>query len=254
MAFRPVLALCAVLLLAASVACGGGGDSSPEPTSEPVATPTEAPTTVPTSAVSNSFEPDLSAPVSRFAVHQPDLGKGYLTDVQRTFELTAEDYAGTTLFADPAEGIKLLNEWGYRQGYETSYQPEGYAQAVLNGSYYISVEVHLFSSVEGAQQAFDFFEDRLATTSANVTAEPIGNQSSAWRLTSGTVQGSTVQGAYHRIISRRGNLVSVVMTWGADPFMTVDHVLNWARVVDAKAVGDRETIEPTPSGAASATQ
>ena len=198
--------------------------------------------------MATAFEPALSGPVSRFAIHQSDLGSGYITDVPSTFELTAESYGATAAFADPEAGMTLLNEWGYRQGYETAYEPEGRAQAVLNGSYYIRMEVHLFETAEGAEQAFAFFEDRLRGQSSSVTADLVGNESSAWRFINGTVADSSVAGAYHRMVSRRGNLVSVVMTWGAEPFMSIEHVVNWSRVVDAKAVGERDTSVPTPTG------
>lgn len=251
MAIRPLLALSAVFLFGAFSACGGDDagatDIDLEPTSASTTEP--PPVTTSTAAVNTNtdVEPALDGPVSRFAISQADLGKGYLTDVQQTFRLTQEDYAGTTLFGSTAEGMALLTEWGYIEGYETGYEPEGRTQAVLNGSYYISLEVHLFESPEGARAAYDFFEQRLRSTSSNVNAPSVGNRSSAWRLVAGTVPGSSVEGTYHRVVTRRGNLVSVVLTWGADPFMTIDHAMKWALLVDAKALGEVETTEPTPT-------
>lgn len=254
MAVKPFGALCAVILLGAIVACGGDDDSTPEPATESATAPTAAATSTSLVFTNTDLEPDLSGPVSRFAISQSDLGQGYLTDVQGTFQLTAEDYAGTTLFETESEGLVTLAEWGYQEGYETGYQPEGRTQAVLNGSYYMSLEVHLFDSAEGAQAAYDFFIERLRTTSTNVNAGPVGNQSSAWRRASGLVPGSSVEGTLHFIVTRRGNLLSVVQTWGADPFMKVDYALDLARLTDAKAVGDIATTEPTPTGASGSNQ
>lgn len=258
MTVRPFVALSAVILVGVIVGCGGDDDSTPDPATEPAVGSTAEPTAEATSTAVVSadpgLEPRLSAPVSRFAISQTDLGQGYLTDVQGTFQLTAEDYAGTTLFESTADGLATLAQWGYQEGYETGYEPEGRTQAVLNGSYYMKLEVHLFDSAEGAQAAYDYFVERLRTTSSNVTAATVGNQSSAWRRESGLVPGSSVEGTLHFVVTRRGNLLSVVQTWGADPFMKVDAALGWARLTDAKAVGNVETTEPTPSGNVSSNQ
>jgi hypothetical protein len=183
-----------------------------------------------------------------YSISQDDLGPGYITDIPATFVLDVQNYGKTATFSSEQEGQDLLTKWGYLGGYETGYSPEGRDVAVLNGAYYIKVEVHLFKDETGAKKAFDYFENRLrqAQSAQPVTAAQLGNQSSAWRTVFGKVPNSSVDAAYHRIVFRRGNLVSVVLTYGADPFMKVDTVRSLAVMVDQKALGEKTATEPTP--------
>jgi hypothetical protein len=50
----------------------------------------------------------------------------------------------------------------------------------------------------------------------------------------------------HRYLFRRGNLLAMVVTWGAEPFMDVTPVYQLAHVVDSKATGRTTAVEPTP--------
>jgi hypothetical protein len=110
------------------------------------------------------------------------------------------------------------------------------------------VEIHLFKDEPGAKKAFEYFENRLKNGAQSVNSTPVGNQSSAWKTVSGKVRSSQVDAAYHRIVFRRGNMVAVVLTYGADPFMKVDRVRALAQMVDEKALGQKATVEPTPTG------
>lgn len=238
------------LSLSLLVACGDGAASSDDDSS-PTSTAEDPASSTPTSAAVENDpgpEPALDGPASKYSISQLDLDSGYITDVPGTYVLNALNYSQTKTFPTPEEGQQLLNEWGYAGGYETGYTPEGRERAVLQGAHYFWVETHLFDDGEGANAAYDYFEERLrASGSEAVTFGGIGNESTAWVRLGEKVYGSTVDSAFHRIVFRRGNLVAIVATWGAEPFMTVDAAAELGRIVDEKALGDREAPEPTPT-------
>ncbi len=250
---RLALALCACTLLPLlAVACGDDDDGSAAPATGD-STPAGPAKTI-TSGDSKS-EPQLTVPASRFAISVDDMGidpstgnAAYMTDLKATYVLDAASYGKTSIFPSPAEGEKTLNQWGYLGGYETGLIPEGRDTAVLNGAFYINVEVHLFSSIDGAKKAYDNFESRLRASGRGnfIPAQTVGNKSSTWTLTEGKVGTSTVSRVYHQTVLRRGNLVAVVLTSGAEGFMKVDTVRSMAEIIDQKALGQKAAIEPTP--------
>ena len=232
----------AALVALSLVSCG---DDAPSPTSEAAGGPTATPTAAANDA---SFAPQLDGPATKYTLLHEDLGPGYLTDVQGTFVLDAASYGATAAFDDAEQGRRTLEEWGYIGGFETGYIPEQRETAVLNGGYYINIESHLFEDEAGARAAFEYFADRIDSSPAErVSAPPLGNESAAWRLVSGRVPSSTVEAVFHRYLFRRGNLVVIVATWGAEPLMSIEHAFELARIVDEKALGLRPVTEPTPS-------
>jgi hypothetical protein len=60
------------------------------------------------------------------------------------------------------------------------------------------------------------------------------------------IGGTSVAAELHRYLFRRGNLLAMVVTWGAEPFMDVTAVYQLAHVVDSKATGRKAALEPTP--------
>jgi hypothetical protein len=238
------------LCLSLFTACGDGAASSNGDNSSPTqpAASTASPTTSAVSPNDPGPAPALDGPASKYSISQLDLDSGYLTDIPGTFVLDALNYGQTKTFATPEEGQRLLSEWGYAGGYETGYTPEGRERAVLQGAYYFWVETHLFEDQAGAAAAYDYFDGRLrASGSEAVTFPGIGNESSAWVRLGEKVYGSSVDSAFHRIVFRRGNLVSIVATWGAEPFMNVGIAASLGAIVDEKALGERDTPEPTPT-------
>lgn len=219
-------------------ACGGGDD-----TAAGTGTPRGA------SANDSAASPMLAMPVSRFAVSQDDLGINFLVDIPATFNVTAEEYAKGASFASPAEGATALKQWGYIGGYETGYTPEGREKAVLNGAFYSKVETHLFKDEEGAKKAFAYFESRLKGTTGTqlASANPVGNQWAAFQRLSGKVPATAVNAVYHQYIFRRGNLVAVVLTYGAEGFMKIESARELAAIIDEKALGRGNAVEPTPT-------
>jgi len=232
-------------LLPFALACGGGdGDGGDDDTGGAAAAATATPFPNDTSR-----SPLLEMPASRFSISQDDLGPGYITDIDFTWKLDGDSYGRTKTFPSPEEGWRLLAEWGYLGGYETSYSPEGYSRAVLEGAFTVAVETHLFATEEGAKSAYQYFEQRLSeSVSQPITAFALGNESSAWRAvnTSEGIAGSSVAAELHRYLVRRGNLLAMVVTYGAEPFMDVEPVYRLAHVVDSKATGELEAVEPTP--------
>jgi hypothetical protein len=215
---------------------GGGGDIG-------------AALTTPTPFTNDaSSAPTLTGPASLYSLSQDDLGPGYITDIPATFVLNAENY-GNTQPINADGGPDKLREWGYQAGYETGYTPEGRQTAVLNGSYYIQVETHLLNDEAGASAMFDYFNEFLAgTVSEALTVYPIGNESAAWRFIDPEhpVNNSQVASETHQYIFRRGNLVAVVLTWGAEPFMDINTAYTLAHLIDEKAMGKVALVEPTP--------
>lgn len=240
---RLVLALCAcTLALPAFAACGGDGDAAGDNSSRT--------TTVSNTPNGNNpgTSPKLDGPASKYSVSIEDLGVNWITDIPYTFVLDIETYAPTRTFTSAEEGRRLLNEWGYQSGYETGYSPEGRDTAVLNGGFYIRVESHLFNDEAGAMAAMEYFESIITSTGAStVSAAAVGNESAAYTATFGTVGKSKVSAVYHHVIFRRGNLVTVVLTKGAEGFMKVDAARELALIADQKALGQKPAVEPTPT-------
>lgn len=241
---RLVLALCAcTLALPAFAACGGDGGASDDGAPSGT-TATSAPGTTSNPGTS----PALDGPASKYSVTIDDLGVNWITDIPYTFVLNIENYAPTRTFTSADEGRKLLNEWGYQSGYETGYSPEGRDTAVLNGAFYVRVESHLFQTEKGATAAMAYFESIIKSTGASpVSADAVGNQSAAYTATFGTIGKSKVNAVYHHVIFRRGNLVTVVLTKGAEGFMKVEPARELALIADAKALGQKPAVEPTPT-------
>ena len=240
LSFLPLLV--AVLAIASACVFGGGDDD--DSSSDPgtiVATPTPF-------TNDDSISPHLEGPASLYSISQDDLGPGYITDIEGTWVLSSDVYGGTKPFAG-TDGPGMLKGWGYVDGYETGYTPEGRSAAVLNGSYTIKVETHLMKDEAGARELFNFFKEALGkSVSEPVSASPIGNEFTAWRYIDreNGVNGSDIPGEYHQYVFRRGNLVAAVLTWGAEPFANVNAVYSLAHIIDEKALGQVPLVEPTP--------
>ena len=247
------LAFCACALSAlgfAAVSCGGSsGAKTISGTPGTTATASGSGTAANTTPDDPKAAPILKAPASLYSINLDDLGTAFFTDISQTYVLTLDSYAAAQgAFSSATEGKKDLTDWGYLGGYETAYIPEGRETAVLQGQYYITIESHLFKSEAGAKQAYDYFNAKLKSSVSTLVSGPqVGNESAVWKLVSGTIPTSTTPAAYHRLIFRRGNLVSIVLTFGADPFMTTQPVHDLAVIVDQKALGKKAVVEPTPT-------
>jgi hypothetical protein len=243
MSRRLLLAVCAVAFVPCFVACGDDDDDAAA--AEP--SPTLGAATTPVVAASTA-SPLISGPASRYSVNLDELGnQSWRTDVEATFQMDAKSYAERSrAFRSPSEGTRLLREWGYLEGYQTAYIPE---LPMGQGGYHIGIETHLFKDEAGARQAFTFFDDnRKATGAAQLPVSGIGNQGVGFLTVTGTIStGSSVNAAYHQVVMRRGNAVIIILTKGAVSFMKLDPAFALARFTDQKLLGERSTVEPTPT-------
>jgi len=234
------LAVCAIAsLLPLAAACGDGAADTPAAAGK---TPTVE-TTNP------GVSPRLDPPASKYVVRVEDLGTNWITDIPSTLTVDAAAYAQTAVFKSAGDGEKLLKDWGYQGGYQTGYSPEGRDTAVLNGAYYIRTECHLFAQEAGAKQAYDYFVKFAAGQPGMqpVSMARVGNQSASYVMTLGTIGKSSIAAVYHQVIFQRGNLVCVVLTKGAEPFMKVDAAREIALISDKKALGQLDAPVPTPT-------
>ena len=236
-----------------TVACGDS-DSGETPTatatSDSVTRPGGATGTT-SSGNGSPASPVIEPPVSQYSILVQDLGaENFLTDLGGTKTHTVESYAGSGAFENAESGIKNLTAWGYIEGFRTALIPEGGTQAILNGGYVVHHELHLFTDSTGASEAFEYFRETVSTNgiSSPVETATTGNASFTSRTVAGKVGGasSTVNQVLHQVIFRRGNVVAVVLTIGAEPLMQVDTVLELSAMIDEKLMDEREHPEPTP--------
>lgn len=192
--------------------------------------------------------PRLAAPASQFVLQSQDITGGYHTYVPDTYQLSPLSWASQGHFKDPEAGEQQAIDWGYLDGYQSSFEPNGQLADVVRGSYYVEVESVIFDTLDGAVAAYEHLKGIHASLAGSqaVEAKQLGNESSAWKAVSGTVGPSELPAVYHRFIFRRGNLVSIVQTYGADKFMKIDFARNLAIGVDQKALGERAAPTPTP--------
>lgn len=175
-----------LLLLPAAAACGGDDES--EPTAGPSGVPAQTPDVVPsTGGTAGGPSPLLFGPASRFTASEEDLEFYYRADSSSALVTNDELYGRFGPFKNREEGQDLAATWGYEEGYMVGFDPAGLLSAVVQGNYYITVESHLFSTVEGAEQAYQQYVEFYADT-PGVEAQPIaalGNESTAWRAIGG---------------------------------------------------------------------
>lgn len=255
------LALCAcAALLPFIVACGDDDDApataaasttpSGQTTTEGTGTAATGTTASATTATPRPESPEvLDGPVGKYVLSIDDLGVNWITSVRDTYVISASEYAATRAFSSASEGARLLGEWGYEDGYQTVYAPEGRDTAVLNGAFYISTEAHRFADDDGAEAAYDYFVERAGASPGMepVSMGPLGDESKAFVATIGKVGMTNVDAVFHQVIFRRENVVVVVLTKGAEGFMKVDFAHDLAEISDQKALGEVEAIEPTPT-------
>ncbi|MGE3074565.1 MAG: hypothetical protein AB7N24_00435 [Dehalococcoidia bacterium] len=238
------LAACVLAIAALLAACGDddGGDSGSDPS--------KSPTNPPPSGTVSTASPQLSKPAGKYSVSLDDIGNAWLTDIANTYVISSQSYCRKScLFASQTEGEKDLESWGYVEGYETAYIPEGRDDTVLKGGYYIKVETHLFETAEGANAAFDYFTAYAASGagSAAVQISPVGNKSAGFETLGEKLGNTRVNAVYEQILFVRGNVLTVVLTKGAQGFMTPKEAWDLAVIADEKLLGERAAPEPTPT-------
>ena len=243
---RRLLAVCALAIVPVFVAaCGddAGDDADAASPSAGNATTTQAVSV-------STASPQASGPASKYTVLLEDVGLQWRTDVLKVLDIDKDFYADSgDVFVSRPEGMRLLNEWGYLEGYETKLVPEGPPDdSVLNGSYYITVETHRFEDADGAKKAYKYYADGITSDGAPpVAGKPVGNEHIGFTGIGPKIGKSNVNSQFEQIIFRRGNVVSIVLTTGAQGFMKHEYAWNLAALSDAKILGDKPAVEPTPT-------
>lgn len=224
--------IAAVALAAAG--CGGDDDDGPAGT-------------VTVESVGEDVQ--LAGPPSLYAPSLEEMLAPSVVNVAETYAINPTTYATTGGFGSPNTGQERAEEWGYNSGYQVLYDADGLVAGAATGNYYTTVQVFLFDTAEGARGAFNFYEERgrVATDSEAVDIERVGNQSAA-AVVGGerTLPGTTIPGEFHRVVFRRGNMVTIVQTFGASEFMSIVQAREIAVIVDQRAMGERPAEEPTP--------
>jgi hypothetical protein len=195
----------------------------------------------------NGPEPTLSTQAAALAPQIGDFNVRYRAN--DAYVVNAFAFANIGPFSSVKAGEALADQWGYREGYTVTLTPDGQLAGVLEGRFYVTAEVYLFNSLDGARQAYSTFEQFYAAAPASERQQTRGlaNDSSAWKLIKDTVGTSDVVAVYHRFVFRRGNMVAVIQTFGGDPFMTIDRARDIAVVIDDKALEKRPAPLPTPA-------
>jgi hypothetical protein len=239
---RRLLAVCALAIVPAFAACGGDDDDDSGALPDSTATQSQSAVQVSTAA------PVVGGPASKYAISIDDIGIAWLTDIRQTLVIDMESYAKTgDVFETPGKGRELLRDWGYSDGYQTAFIPEGRDEAVLLGSYYIVVETHRFESEAGARKAYEYYKESITSAGAPPNgAQLVGNRSIGFTGYGAKVPGSTVNTQFEQLIFQRGNVVAIVLATGAQGFMKTQHAWDLAVKVDEKILGVRPAIEPTP--------
>lgn len=226
------LSLVALLL----AACGGNDD--------------DANGVRPPSTGGTADGPELisEGPPSRYIPFVEELRGNFDVPPPEVFGIAPATWGLTGPFDTPQEGETMADEWGYVGGHNVQFNPDGLLAGVLQGGYYITVQVHIFDAVDGAEKAFEAYETRSDSLpgSATVSTPALANESAAYEYTEGTVGSTDTVAVYHRFIFRRGNTVVSVLTYGAQPFMTIDPARDVAVMIDNRILGETGALEPTP--------
>ncbi|MGK2966120.1 MAG: hypothetical protein ACSLFM_11025 [Tepidiformaceae bacterium] len=252
MSRRALLAAALLAGLLATAACGGD-DTDPGDDPDFVQSPDggSIPGTRATSVTSAQEGLVRGSDPSAFSIVQADLAGTHTTDSDHTFARGSGDYQAFGFFDTPDEAKEKLAAWGYQGGYITGFNPTGLVAGVLRGEFYIDVELHLFDTIEHAHTAFEHFVITRAEAEGAEYLDGLdanGNEWAALKLVRGKVTNSEVDAVYHTYIFRRGNMVAVVQTRGAAPYMKDEYVEQLASIIDEKVLGTRDAVPPTPPG------
>lgn len=222
----------------------GNNDDDPD-VSSPVTSPNVTPST---GGTSGGPEPVAQGPANLYGVLLEELPPNTRVNEPETFAMNITTFASSYWFDTEQQGAELAADWAILDGFQAQYDPIGETAQVLQGSYYVWTETYLFATTDGADQAFDYLDQRLGSRngSERKTARLLANESAGFEFIQGTVGASEVVGVYHRFIFRRGNVIGVVQTYGGQPYMTIDRARDVAVMMDEKLLGARPATEPTP--------
>lgn len=188
-------------------------------------------------------------PASRYSPGIRELpGGAFNVNGSETFVQNISTFASSYLFTSSDQGSQLAAQWKILDGYNVIFDPDGLNAGVLKGGFYVSTETYLFNDTDGAKAAFAYIDQLHSRNQGSVkkTTKGLGNQSSAYEIVQGTVGSSDMKLVYDRFVVRRGNIVSIVMTTGGEPYMTIDQAREVAVIIDDRILGNRASNTPTP--------
>lgn len=201
-----------------------------------------------TGGTEGGSEKAVAGPASRFSPALKELPGSFNVNASETFAQNISTFSSSYLFTSANEGAQLAQQWKILDGYNAVYDPDGMNAGVLQGRYFVQTETYLFQDVEGAKAAFTYIDQVHARNQGSIKQTPkgLGNQWAAYQITQGTVGTSDMKLVFDRFIFRRGNVVTIVMTTGGEPFMTIDYAREVAILADERILGNRAATTPTP--------
>ena len=233
-----VLALGGALLVAACSSSSTGATVPKDPSSVGKST----------GGTTGGPSPTAPGPASKYAPSLKDLPGLYTVNVPETFTQNITTFASSYLFPNNQQGQQLASQWKIIDGYKVSYEPDGLAAGEVKGGYYVTVEVYLFQDTAGAADAYTYLADFFSKGpgAEKDDTKGLGNSSAAYHIVQGTVGTTDKPEIFHSFIFRRGNVVTVVRTEGAQGLVTVDRARDVAVIVDDRILGHRDNTAPTP--------
>jgi hypothetical protein len=192
--------------------------------------------------------PSAPGPASRYTPSLKDLPGLYTVDVPDTFTQNISTFASSYLFPNNQQGEQLASQWKIIDGYKVSYQPDGLAAGEVKGNYYVTAEVYLFQDTAGAADAYTYMANFFANGpgAEKDDTKGLANSSAAYHIVQGTVGPTDTPEIFHSFVFRRGNVVAIVRTQGAQPLVTIDRARDVAVIIDDRILGNRDASIPTP--------
>jgi hypothetical protein len=236
-----VFGLLGVLAVAATAACSSNS------VGKTVASGTIAPVPKSTGGTTGGANPSVPGPASKYAPARTDLPGIFTVNVPETFTQNISTFASSYLFTAAQQGQDLGLQWKIIDGFKVSYDPDGLAAGVVKGGYYVVAEVYLFQDTAGAADAYAYMADFFSRGpgAQKEDAKGLGNSSAGYSIVQGKVTGTDVAQVFHSFVFRRGNVVSVVRTTGAQPRMSIDRARDVAVIIDDRILGNRAANAPT---------
>lgn len=258
---RALSLLAGAALLATALGACGDDDDEPNAAGESTVATTEGgsspagatrtPQKPPpsTAGTAGGPEPIVPEPSAQYTLQLSDLPADLFEPIPpNTGVIGIERFELLGQFTSGLYAAAKAREWNYVEGWSVEYAPLGRLSSVIDGGYYVNVDTYLFSEATGAHEAYESFIAQYTRLPGSVEEEalPLGNESAGYSVIQGTVGNSDTPLIYHRFIFRRGNLIGIVQTTGAEPYMAIDLARDYAVIIDSKALGDIAPELPTP--------
>jgi hypothetical protein len=207
-----------------------------------------APVPKSTGGTTGGANPTVPGPASKYSPSLKELPGIFTVNVPDTFTQNISTFSSSYLFTSAQQGQDLATQWKIIDGFKASYEPDGLAAGVVKGGYFVDTEVYLFQDTAGAADAYTYLADFFSRGAGaqKEDAKGLGNASAGYSIIQGTVGNTDVAQVFHSFVFRRGNVVAIVRTQGAQPRMTIDRARDVAVIIDDRILGNRAATAPTP--------